>query len=251
MNNDINIDVRVYPIDEPKGSTIAFANVTFCSGEQPVCAINSIRVVENDKGAFVTMPQTQDRNGAFQDVAFPVLKGLRGNMSKAIFAELDAVIEAGLPGSTNEPHLHFGAKLPETDGSVIGVEPDITPIRNPRGNTLAFGKVTFMVDDKPICAVEGVRVVNSDEKGLFVTMPQTKDKNNEYHDIAFPVMKGLRAYMSEAVLMDYAKAAADKSASFSSRLAAGRSKAEEYKQNAAQNPEPEKAMAKRSAGLGD
>ncbi|MDR1663646.1 MAG: SpoVG family protein [Clostridiales bacterium] len=255
MNTDLNIDVRVYPIDEPKGSTVAFASVTFCAGDEPVNAINSIRVVDGDKGVFVAMPQTQDRNGDFQDIAFPILKGLRGNMSKAILAELDAVIEAGLPGSANEPHLHFGAKLPENSAGEVSVEADITPIRNPRGNTVAFGSVKFKIDDNPFSVIEGVRVVSSAENGLFVAMPQSKDKNGEYHDIAFPVMKGLRGQVSEAVLESYEKAASDRSANFSGRLAAGKNKSEEYKQNAAQKPEPEKAAvkkpAKRGAGLGD
>jgi stage V sporulation protein G len=255
MNNDLNIDVRVYPIEEPKGSTVAFASVTFCAGEQPVSAINSIRVVEGEKGAFVAMPQTQDGNGDFKDVAFPVMKGLRGSMSKAILAELDDVVEAGLSGSPNEPRLYFGGKLPENGAGEVSLEADMNPIRNPRGNTMAVGSVTFKIDDKPFSVIDGVRVVNSAENGLFVTMPQSKDKNGDYHDIAFPLMKGLRAELKETVLESYDKAvavrAASRSASFSGRLAAGRNKAEEYKQNAAQNPEPARATAKRAAGLGD
>jgi len=254
-NNDLNIDVRAYLIDEPKGSTVAFASVTFCAGEEPVSAINSIRVVIGDNGPFVTMPQTQDRNGEFQDVAFPVMKGLRGNISKAVLAELDSVIKDGLTGSTNEPHLHFGAKLPGTGEGEVSVEADVNPIRNPRGNTMAFGSVTFKIDDKPFCTVDGVRVVNSAEKGLFVTMPQSQDKSGEYHDIAFPVMKGLRGQVTEIVLESYEKAAAeraaDRSGSFSERLASGKNKAEQYKQKAAQNPVPAMASAKRGAGLGD
>jgi stage V sporulation protein G len=254
MNNDLNIDVRVYPIEEKKGSTVAFASVTFCAGEEPISAINSIRVVENDKGAFVAMPQTRDKNGEYNDVAFPVMKGLRGNISKAILTELDETLKAGLTASANEPHYHFGGKLPENGAGEVGVEADINPIRNPRGNTMAFGSVTFKIDDKPFCVVDNVRVVNG-ENGLFVTMPQSQDKNGEYHDIAFPVMKGLRGQMIETVLESYDKAvserAADRSYSFSSRIAAGAQKSEEYKQNAAQKPEPARASAKRSAGLGD
>ena len=255
MNNDLNIDARVFLIDEPKGSTVAFASVTFCAGEEPISAINSIRVVENEKGAFVTMPQTQDRNGEFKDVAFPVMKGLRGNINKAILAELDDVISKGLTGSTNEPHMHFGGKLPENGEGIISVEANMNPIRNPRGNTLAFGSVTFKIDDKAFSVVENVRVVNSPEKGLFVAMPQTQDKKGEYHDIAFPVMKGLRGHMTETVLDNYKKAvadrAADKSESFSSRIAAGRDKSEQYKQTAEQNPDLAKAASKKAAGLGD
>jgi DNA-binding cell septation regulator SpoVG len=120
---------------------------------------------------------------------------------------------------------------------------------------MAFGSVTLKVDDKPFCVIDNVRVVNSAEKGLFVTMPQSQDKSGEYHDIAFPVMKGLRGQVTEAVLESYDKAvserAVDKGNRFSSRIAAGAQKSEEYKQNAAQKSEPARATAKRSAGLGD
>ena len=103
---------------------------------------------------------------------------------------------------------------------------------------MAFGSVTFKIDDKPFSVIEGVRVVNSAEKGLFVTMPQSQDKNNEYHDIAFPVMKGLRGQVTEAVLESYDKAvsvrSADRGDKFADRLSAGKDKSEGYKQNAAQ-----------------
>ncbi|GHU58576.1 hypothetical protein FACS1894133_3590 [Clostridia bacterium] len=255
MNNDLNIDVRVYPIEEPKGSTVAFASVTFCAGDEPVSAINSIRVVESENKAFVAMPQVQTSSGEYKDVAFPVMKGLRGNISKAVLKELNEVLKAGLPASTNEPHLYFGGKLPENGAGEISVEADMNPVSNPRGNTMAYGSVMFKIDDKPFAVTDNVRIVNSAEKGPFITMPQTQDKEGNYHDIAFPVMKGLRGHITETALASYDKAVsertADRSNSFSSRIAAGAQKAEEYKQAAAQNPEPAKVAAKKAPGLGD
>jgi DNA-binding cell septation regulator SpoVG len=255
MNNDLNIDVRVYPLEAPKGSTVAFASVTFCADDKPVSAINSIRVVENDTGAFVAMPQTQDRNGEYNNVASPVIKGLRGKISKAVFAELDAVLNAGLPASENVPHFYFGGKLPENGTGEVSVDADITPIRNPRGNTMAFGSVTFKIDDVPFCVIDNVRVVNSAEKGLFVALPQSQDKAGKYHDIAFPVMVGLRGQMTEVVLESYEKAvserAADRGSKFAERIAAGAQKSDEYKKEFAQKPEAAVSAAKKGAGLGD
>lgn len=254
MSKDLNIDIRAFPIDNPKGSTVAFASVTFCIGDTPVNAINSIRVVEGEKGAFVTMPQTQDKNGDYHDVAFPIMKGLRGNISKAILDELDSAIKNGIDRS-NEPHLHFGGKLPDNSLGEVSVEANVKPIQNPQGNTMAFGSVTFKIDDKPFSVIEGVRVVNSAENGLFVTMPQSQDKNGDYHDIAFPVMKGLRGQVTEAVLESYDKAVSERSAdrgnSFTDRFAAGKEKSEGYKQNTTQKSEPTKVAAKKGAGLGD
>ena len=113
MSQDLNIDVRAYPIENPQGSTVAFASVTFCVGDTPVNAINSIRVVEGEKGAFVAMPQTTDRNGEFQDVAFPVMKGLRGNMSKADPAQsLMLYLKPESQAAANEPHFHLRRQAP-------------------------------------------------------------------------------------------------------------------------------------------
>ena len=82
--SDVKLDVRVYPIDEPKGTTKAFASVAV----EDLIAIRGIRVVEGNKGLFVTMPQSQDaKTKEFHDIAFPVAKGLRGEISKAILNE--------------------------------------------------------------------------------------------------------------------------------------------------------------------
>ena len=74
---DTNIDVRVFPIDEPLGKTKAFATVTL----DDMAAICGIRVVQGDKGDFVSMPQSQDKDGNYHDVAFPVDDD-RGDMTK-------------------------------------------------------------------------------------------------------------------------------------------------------------------------
>jgi stage V sporulation protein G len=74
----------------------------------------------------------------------------------------------------------------------------VYPINEPQGATLAFASVGI----NNLVAIQGVRVVNS-EKGLFVTMPQSKDKNDEYHDIAYPLNADLRKQISLAVLNAY------------------------------------------------
>jgi len=81
------IDVRAYPIAEPKGSTVAFASVTI----NDLVAINGIRVVDGEKGLFAAMPQTKDTNGEYRDIAFPVTKELRQQLNKAILDEYAVV----------------------------------------------------------------------------------------------------------------------------------------------------------------
>ena len=83
---NLKLDVRVYPIDEPKGNTMAFASVSI----EDLVAIRGIRVVDGEKGPFVTMPQSKDqKTGEYHDIAFPVAKGLRQEISKATLNEFE------------------------------------------------------------------------------------------------------------------------------------------------------------------
>jgi len=81
--SDIKIDVRVFPIDEPKGNTKAFASV----GIDDLVAIRGIRVVDSEKGLFVTMPQSKDKDGEYHDIAFPLNGDLRKAITKAVLDE--------------------------------------------------------------------------------------------------------------------------------------------------------------------
>jgi stage V sporulation protein G len=128
--------------------------------------------------------------------------------------------------------------------SNIKLDVRVYPIDEPKGNTLAFANVG--VED--LVAINGIRVVNG-EKGLFVAMPQSKDKNGEYHDIAFPINGELRKDMNKAVLGAYKELTAEKKQSLDDLLNDGKEKAAEYSaQRAAQ---PQAAYAKKSPGLGD
>jgi DNA-binding cell septation regulator SpoVG len=84
--SNIKLDVRVYPLDNPQSSTKAFANV----GIDDLVAINGIRIGGGEKGDFVAMPQSKDKNGECRDVAFPINGELRKELNKAVLAEYKA-----------------------------------------------------------------------------------------------------------------------------------------------------------------
>lgn len=77
------LDIRAYPIAEPKGNTVAFASVTI----NDMIAINGIRVVSGTNGLFAAMPQAKDDKGEYRDIAFPVTKELRQQLNKAVVDE--------------------------------------------------------------------------------------------------------------------------------------------------------------------
>ena len=76
----VKLDVRTYPIAEPKGNTLALASVTV----DDMIAIAGLRVMNGKNGHFVTMPQEKDNKGEYRDVAFPIMPGLRGRINEAV-----------------------------------------------------------------------------------------------------------------------------------------------------------------------
>ena len=99
--NPVKLDVRAYPIAEPKSNTVAFASVTI----NDMIAINGIRVVDGAKGLFAAMPQAKDNNGEFRDIAFPVTKELRQQLNKAIldeYADQKTSVKEQIKGGASE-----------------------------------------------------------------------------------------------------------------------------------------------------
>lgn len=80
QTTDMKLDVRVYPVENPKNSLIAFASVTI----NDVFAVQGIKVVNSEKGLFVSMPNKVDRDGEYRDVCFPVTKEFREQLNNTI-----------------------------------------------------------------------------------------------------------------------------------------------------------------------
>lgn len=230
---DTKLDVRVYPIDEPMGSTKAFASVAL----DDMVAIRGIRVIEGEKGLFVSMPQSFDKkNEEYNDIAFPIDTDLRKEVNKAVKEEYKRV-ESLPPGERGYDKPEAGA-MNGLNIDNIKLDIQVYPIKEPQGNTKAFANIN--VDD--LVAIRGIRVVDS-EKGLFVTMPQSQDKKSgEYHDIAFPINGDLRKEIQRAVLEKYEAGDKSKDKSLADGLKKGAEKAADYA------GAPKKEAAKSHAG---
>jgi stage V sporulation protein G len=128
--------------------------------------------------------------------------------------------------------------------SNIKLDVRVYPLDNPQGSTKAFANVGI----EDLVAINGIRVV-SGEKGDFVAMPQSKDKDGNYHDIAFPINGDLRKEVNKAVLDKYREALAEKNLSLGSQLRDGAEQA--YKNNSERAAQPGQAASKKPPGLGD
>jgi len=213
------LDVRVYPIDDPKGNTKAFASVAI----EDMIAIRGIRVVEGEKGMFVTMPQSKDKENNFHDIAFPLTGVIRKELSAAVLKEFEKTARlAPEERGYDAPDMSAANGINVHD---VKLDVRIYPLDEPKGSTKAFASIGM----DNIAAIRGIRVVEG-EKGMFVTMPQSKDNDGEYHDIAFPLNGDLRKEINKAIIKEYeaVEKAAERKPSLAEGLRDGAVRAAEH-----------------------
>lgn len=88
----VKLDAKAFPFEEPKGKQLAFASVTI----NDCFAVTGIKVMEGDKGPFVAMPSTKDKEGNFRDICFPTTKELRAELVATVMEAYNTAIEKGL-----------------------------------------------------------------------------------------------------------------------------------------------------------
>ena len=113
----LKLDVTVRPI-APMGNLMAFANVTI--GD--CIKIDGFRICSGENGLYVNMPSTQDKQGKWRDVCWPVTADFRRQLGDALIEgygqaieNLQATLEA-TKGAAEKPSL-TGA-LKENAGKV-------------------------------------------------------------------------------------------------------------------------------------
>ena len=81
----------------------------------------------------------------------------------------------------------------------LDISVKVFPVQPKEGSNLrAFASITL----GGVFAVNDLRVLEG-SKGTFVSMPQTKGKDDKYYDICFPTTKEMRKEISDAVLSKY------------------------------------------------
>ena len=217
----VKLDVRVYPLENPTGATKAFASF----GVNDMVAVRGVRVVEDKKGLFVSMPQSRDeKNDKYHDIAFPRGEKFKLSVTKSVLDEYHK--QTALPPEERGYEKPDPNAINSIDVEAVKLDIDIYPISDPQGKTLAFAKLT--VDD--LVTIRGIRVVDNDEEGKFVSMPQTQDKYLKYHNVAFAISTDLSDKISECILdkFENPEKTVDRKPSLGEKLAAGATKAAEH-----------------------
>ena len=86
----MNLEVRAYPIAEPKGSTKGYASVTL----DGLFGAHGIAIKEGKNGLFVSMPQTKDAKGEYRDIFHPTTSEGRTALQNSILSEFSVALDA-------------------------------------------------------------------------------------------------------------------------------------------------------------
>ena len=93
-------EVKIYPARERGTRLKAYATIVFDNS----FIIRDLKVIEGEKGLFVSMPSRRRKDGSFRDIAHPLNAEMRTHIEEHIVSEYEAVEQAGgIPsGDTSE-----------------------------------------------------------------------------------------------------------------------------------------------------
>ena len=79
-------EVKVYPSKE-SGRLKAYATVVFDNS----FIVRDLKVIEGDKGLFVSMPSRRRKDGTFRDIVHPLNAEMRKTIEDTVVAEYEKV----------------------------------------------------------------------------------------------------------------------------------------------------------------
>ena len=97
----MELDIRIRPVN--KGNILAYASMNI----NKAFAIDGIKVLNGEKGIFVSMPSYKGGDGKYHDICFPINKVFREQMNGAVLGEyrqtLQQMQEAAQQYNASEP----------------------------------------------------------------------------------------------------------------------------------------------------
>ena len=83
-------EVKVYPAKE-NGRLKAYATVVF----DDCFIVRDLKVIEGEKGLFISMPSRRRKDGSFRDIVHPLNADTRKMIEDAIIKEFNKAVESG------------------------------------------------------------------------------------------------------------------------------------------------------------
>lgn len=84
----LDMSVKVYPVQDSK-NLLATATVTLGG----CFSIRGLRILDSEKGAFVSMPQRKTAQGEYKDICFPTTAEMRKELHSAVLGEYQRTME--------------------------------------------------------------------------------------------------------------------------------------------------------------
>lgn len=81
-------EVKVFPSQE-SGRLKAYATVVFDND----FIVRDLKVIEGNKGLFVSMPSRRKKDGSFRDIVHPLNSETRSMIEQSIIAEYERVVK--------------------------------------------------------------------------------------------------------------------------------------------------------------
>lgn len=168
-------DVRIRKNPNQDSAVKGYASLTLNGS----VVVSGVSVMEGKNGLFIKMPNYQNKNGDYIDIANPVTKEMRQTINKEV---IDA----------------YNGKTFENKAMPVNISSVQMNFISSDSNTASKATVTF--DNE--FAVHNIRLING-EHGMFAAMPAVKGKDGKYHDIVYPVTKELREQINSRIIEEY------------------------------------------------
>ena len=83
-------EIKVYPAKDG-GRLKAYATIVF----ENIFIVRDLKVIEGEKGFFVSMPSRRRKDGTFRDIVHPLDSATRKKIEDSIITEYTKAIESG------------------------------------------------------------------------------------------------------------------------------------------------------------
>lgn len=177
----------------------AYATVVFGNS----FAVKNIAIVEkkDGEGVFVSMPSLKTKdldelgNPVYKEICNPITADFQKEFTGAILQAYELKKE----GKLDKDGLVIGDESAELNYRV-----SVTPYEKSGSNIRGLASV-YLEDS---FVISSITLING-KNGVFVSMPAykanipSKDGENTYRDIAYPITKEFRAEISKAILDEY------------------------------------------------
>lgn len=93
-------EVKVYTAREKSGRLKAYATIVFDNA----FIVRDLKVIEGEKGLFVSMPSRRRKDGSFRDIAHPLNVEMRQHIEDNVIAEYNSMDKsASVANPDDEP----------------------------------------------------------------------------------------------------------------------------------------------------